>query len=428
MHAVHPLRRSRDYFERAKTVIPRGVTSGARADVRPVPVAFDRAEGARLWDIDGNEYLDLVCGFGPVLFGHSPEFLSTALMHRISRGVQFGGANAEELELAERIVRSVPCAEIVSLCNSGTEAIQSLLRIARAKTNRHRILAFEGHYHGWIAPLSPPQDPGASPVANVDATRIPWNSVEALEAYMAEHGDETAAVIMEPVPCNKGIFLPEPGYLERVRELCDRYGSLLVFDEVISGFRLGLGGAQALLGVRPDLVALAKAVAGGYPLAVIAGTATAMEPALVGPFRLMGTYNGNGIGLAAANAVLEQLEAGASKIYERLEHLGKLLQQELEAAARATDAPLTLNRVGSVLQLYWGLPEAPLDLEASLPSDEARISLLAEVLLHHGVYLLPRGLAFVSLAHEESDIRMIGRAFRLALAQVVADLEGKDNA
>ncbi|MBL5974678.1 MAG: aspartate aminotransferase family protein [Candidatus Leucobacter sulfamidivorax] len=412
---------SEAYHQRACEVLPRGVTSAARAGGSPFPIAFERARGARIWDIDGNEYIDLVGGFGPAILGHLPPNVVSAVRLQIDRGVIFGGQHPGELELAELIRAAVPCAEMVTLCNSGTEGVQTALRIARATTGRQLILAFDGHYHGWIDPVSPPNDAGSSANARADRIVIEWGEMSKLDAVMELYGDQLAAVIIEPFPCNQGVFRPTPGYLARIREWCDRTGALLIFDEVISGFRVALGGAQSLVEVTPDLTVLAKGLAAGFPLAAVCGTRAAFSAARGdGPLKIGGTYNGQALGVAAAIRAVQHLRDEEKTVYAQLEGLGRQLEERISAAATETGRPLTVNRIGSILQLFYGLDAPAKNVAEMRRSDAAALTELTRGLLSRGVYALPRGLWFVSAMHSSADIDRIGDALVDALTDLPA--------
>lgn len=427
---------SMEHMARARSVIARGIASRGR--LRAVPVVFDRASGAHVYDVDGNEFVDLVMALGPLLLGHTPAPVLERVQEQLGRGIQFGGQHVGEVELAERMVRLVPCAEKVVFANTGSEAVQAAVRIARATTGRRLVVKFDGHYHGWIDPLfinSPgvPAQRLAGPrldvVHNVprqptpdEVLVCPWNDLGALAALLDELGEDVAAVIMEPIPFNLGTFWPAAGYLEGVRALCDRYGSLLVFDEIVSGFRIALGGAQERLGVAPDLATYAKSIASGFPIALVAGTDAAMASAVDGPVCHGGTYNGTPASVAAANATLEVLESGAPHIYRELDALGVELADGLRGLARAARVPLVVNQIGSVIQLLWA-PHTPVRSYRDVDSAQARpVAELCERVLADGVYAAPRGLLFLSTAHQSPDLERVVRAFDLALDSLLDDV------
>jgi glutamate-1-semialdehyde 2,1-aminomutase len=417
-------------MRRAERVLTRGVASVARLRTASPSVQMATAEGAVLTDLDGNEYVDLALGLGPVILGHRPPAVIEAVRASLESGVVFGAPHEGEGRLAELLVEVVPCAEMVSLCSTGSEAVHYAVRLARARTGRSRIVKFDGHYHGWIDPLfvnapwaaAQAEDSapavhavaGLAPPAEVTVAR--WNSLESLERALAD-GPPAAAVIMEPVPCNAGTFEPRPGYLEGARELCERAGAALIFDEVLTGFRLALGGAQERVGVLPDLVVLSKAISSGFPLAAIAGSREWMEPAVSGPVMPAGTSSGSPAAVAAAIATVTELR-GREDLYPRLDRLGARLQDAIEAAAAATGAPLRVNRVGSVFQLTWGV-EGPITEYADVAShDRRRVAELVAGLLPHGVHALERGLLLLCDAHTEEQVDAVGAAFEPVLAAV----------
>jgi len=426
-----PLTGSQAYMHRARGVIARGVASAFRAASRPTPLVLDRASGSRLIDIDGNSFIDYVGAYGPALLGHNAAPILRSVLEQAERGTLFGAQHRGELELAERLVEMVPSAEMVAFANTGSEAVHTALRIAKAATGRQRIIKFEGHYHGWIDPvyLSLPGQPPAGgplprpasplealpPASDVIVAR--WNDSDSLLAAI-DAGTSIAAIIMEPIPCNAGTFMPEPGYLQSVRDLCDRHGIVLIFDEVITGFRLAPGGAQEILGVTPDLTVFAKAIGGGFPMAMVAGRKPVMSVAAEGPLQLVGTYNGNAIGVAAANALLAEIRERGSELYQQLDHVAARLAGALTDLAAAAGCPLAVNQIGSVLQLLWdpSLPVRTYDDFAR--ADPRPVEDLAEQLLTRGIYTRPRGLWYVSAAHSLDDIDVTAAAFEQALHEV----------
>jgi glutamate-1-semialdehyde 2,1-aminomutase len=412
------------YMDRARQVIVRGVGSALRATSRPIPLVIERAKGSRLIDIDGRSIIDYVGAYGPALLGHNPDPIVQRVADQIGRGILFGAQHAGELELAERIIDMVPSAEMVAFANTGSEAVHAALRIAKVATGRTRILKFEGHYHGWIDPVYlnlPGQPPTRVPTSPLEA--LPpsqevvvarWNDLDSLLAAV-DDPRSIAAILMEPIPCNAGVFMPEPDYLPRVRELCDQHGIVLIFDEVITGFRLASGGAQQILEVTPDLTVLGKAIGAGFPLAVVAGRAALMSVAADGPLQLVGTYNGNAIGVAAANGVLAEIRERGPALYEQLEQTGARLARSLTELAAAARCPLQINQIGSILQLLWA-PKLPVrtydDVAAANPGP---VEALAEQLLLRGIYSRPRGLWYVSAAHTDEDLGLTIEAAQHAL-------------
>jgi glutamate-1-semialdehyde 2,1-aminomutase len=420
--------RSRAAMERAARVLARGVSSAARLRTATRSLVLLSADGALVTDLDGNRYIDYVLGLGPVILGHRPEPVLDAVRRSLDRAILYGAQHETEAELAEQLVAALPCADVVTLHSSGSEAVHFAIRIARAWTGRSRIVKFDGHYHGWIDPLfanTPWTVPvERSPVAAthavaglqppVDVTVARWNALAELERALQD-GPPAAAVLMEPIPCNFGTIWPEPGFMEGVQRACSEHGALLVFDEVLTGFRLGLGGAQELLGVVPDLAIFSKAVASGFPLAVVAGTSDAMAPATEGPVRAGGTFNGAPASVAAAAATVGELSARRDEIYPALERTGAALAATIRDAAAAVGAPLTVHQIGSVLQLFWDVRGPVRSYADAQRSDRARIAEVAGRLLEHGVHIPERGLLLLCAAHTDEHVASTGRAFRVVL-------------
>lgn len=401
---------------------------------RPTPLTIERASGSTVVDGDGNAYLDYVLGFGPIVLGHRPPDVEHAVKEQLRRGVLFGAQHEGEVELAERLVELVPSAELVALSNSGSEAVHAAVRFARVATGRSAVIKFEGHYHGWLDPLhvsGPAAAPGAGsemPVHAVpglpappDVLVCPWNDLDAVSRLLSDHEAKIAAIIMEPVPCNFGNYEPLPGYLEGVRELCEEHGVILIFDEVITGFRVALGGAQERYEVEPHLTVLGKAMASGFPLSAVTGSAEVMSVAHVGgPVRHIGTYNGNAISTAAANATLEALARGGDALYGKLESRSVQLAEGVREVARELGAPLVVNQVGSVVHLLWK-PRVPVRSHAdAYESDSAAVADIAANLLGLGILVLERGLWFLSAAHTEADVDRTVAAAERAIAGVLA--------
>ena len=316
-------------FEHACKSIPGGINSTARATWSgwdPYPLFVERGDGAYLYDVDGNAYIDYLLGLGPMILGHRPPKVTAAVVEQIlERGTVFALPTAQEAQLAAKIIAAVPSVEHVRLCNTGTEAVIYALRLARAFTRRDKIIRFEGMYHGFsegvywskhpdIAvagpdrrPLAVPQGPGMSKSAGEALIILPWNDIEALRETVALHGDSIAGILTEPVMCNTGCILPEPGYLDAMQDLARARGIVLIFDEVITGFRLGYGGAQGIYGIKPDISVFAKGLGGGFPVAALGGRRDIMSLVADGTVSMAGTYSANGIAVAAANAALDEL-------------------------------------------------------------------------------------------------------------------------
>jgi glutamate-1-semialdehyde 2,1-aminomutase len=421
--------RSEELFERAKAVIPGGVSSPVRAfkAVGGTPLFVARAEGARFWDEDGRSFVDYVGSWGPMILGHAHPAVLQAIRDAASRGTSYGAPCALEVELAERVVRHVPSVEKVRFVSSGTEATMSALRVARGFTGRRKILKFDGGYHGHadsllvaagsgVATLGIPGSPGVPEGTVADTLVVPYNDVPAVERVVAAHGSDLAAVIVEPVCGNMGTVAPQPGYLEALRRITRENGTVLIFDEVMTGFRLALGGAQQLYAVRPDLTCLGKIVGGGLPAAAYGGRADIM--ALVapeGPVYQAGTLSGNPLAMAAGAVLLDLLAQPGT--YDTLEARSARLEAGLRRGARDASATVTINRVGSMITVFFCAGPVT-DYATAKASDTKRFGRFFHAMLERGVYLPPAQFeaAFVSLAHGEAEIDLTvaaaGEAFR----------------
>jgi glutamate-1-semialdehyde 2,1-aminomutase len=406
--------------EDAERHSPGGVHSNFRLTTMPRAYMYERAEGARLYDVDDNVYIDYALGMGPAILGHSPRAVVEAVAASLSKGQCYAGQHRSEVELARKICRVVPCADKVRLSLTGSEAVQAAIRVARAYTGRWKIVKFEGHYHGWyeniLVSVHPSAEqagdsrqpnkvagtPGQDPLAFLNLCILPWNDIEAVRRLIIEDGQELAAVIMEPIMCNTSVIFPRPGYLEQVRELCDSHGILLVFDEVITGFRVGLSGAQGYLGVTPDLAVFAKAMGTGFPISCLAGRAAVME--LFGSGHVMhgGTFNGNVISCVAALATLRELES--NHVYERLTATGFRLMEGLRMTARRRSVPLLVQGIGPVFHTTFTEQSEIRDYRDYLKCDLTRQSQFVEALIRNGVRITARGTWFLSLAHTDEDV------------------------
>ncbi len=411
--------RSEALFERARKSIPGGVNSPVRAfrGVGGTPPFIVRGQGSHIWDADGKKYVDYVCSWGPLLLGHrAPEILD-ALECALESGTSFGMPTEREVDLAEAICDAVPSIEMVRLVNSGTEATMSALRLARAATGRDLAVKFEGCYHGHVdsllvkagsgvATLGIPDTAGV-PKAFADTTiALPFNNVEALRECFESYGDKIAAVIVEPVVGNMGCVPPAPGFLQSLRDATARYGALLIFDEVMTGFRVAFGGAQQLYGIRPDLTTLGKVIGGGLPVGAYGGRRELMSMvAPAGPVYQAGTLSGNPLAVAAGLAMLRHLKAHP-EIYTQLEARTARL-------AAAAPAGITVNRVGSMITFFFN-PAAVTDYDKAMQSDRARFAGFHRWMLDRGFYLPPSQFeaAFVSAAHSDEDIEQTAEAVR----------------
>ncbi|TMJ95871.1 MAG: glutamate-1-semialdehyde-2,1-aminomutase [Actinobacteria bacterium] len=402
---------------RARAVIPGGVNSPVRA-MRAVgldePMFVRRGDGACLQDVDGNRYVDWVMSWGPLVFGHADPEVVEAVQEAAADGTTFGAATEREVELAEEIVDAVPSVEQVRLVSSGTEAAMSAIRLARGFMRRDRIVKFVGCYHGHadallagqggsgLATLGIPSSPGVPTGATADTIVCPFNDVDAAAAAFERYGEGLACCIVEPVAANMGVVPPSPGFLEALRALCDACGALLVFDEVITGFRLARGGAQERFGIRPDLTVLGKVVGGGLPLAAFGGRADVMEQlAPTGSVYQAGTLSGNPLAAAAALVVLRRLRE--PEVYERLEETAERLEAGLVGAAGGE--PVCVQRAGSLLTVFFR-PAPVRNFEEAAASDTERYGAFFRHLLEHGAYVPPSQFEalFVSTAHGDEEL------------------------
>ncbi|HLH27613.1 MAG TPA: glutamate-1-semialdehyde 2,1-aminomutase [Acidimicrobiales bacterium] len=414
-------------FRRALAVTPGGVSSPVRAfgAVGGTPRFMASGSGARVTDADGTEYVDLLASWGPLILGHAHPAVVEAVAVAASRGTSFGAPTEGEVELAELICSALPAVELVRFVSSGTEATMSALRLARAATGRDKVLKFAGCYHGHVdallvsagsgvLTLGLPDSPGVTEGTRVDTVVARYNDPYALDDAFARYGGELAAVIVEPVAANMGVVPPVPGFLEAIRQHCERDGALLIFDEVVTGFRIGWSGAQGAFGIRPDLTTLGKVVGGGLPIGAYGGRADLMcQVAPAGPVYQAGTLSGNPISVAAGLATLRQLQQPGT--YETLDALGAELAAGLESAAKSAGVAVTVQRVGSMLTPFFTEAEVAF-LDQARRCDTAAYARFFHRMLDRRVYLPPSQLeaSFVSLAHTTTDIALIAAAAEAA--------------
>jgi glutamate-1-semialdehyde 2,1-aminomutase len=425
---MKPRNKSKELFQKAARLMPGGVNSPVRAfrAVGGEPVFIKSGKGSRLTDVDGNTYLDYVGSWGPLILGHCHPEVVEALEKVVRTGTSFGACTPGEVDLAEEILKAYPAMERVRLVNSGTEATLSALRVARAATGREKVLKFEGCYHGHsdsflvkagsgVATLGLPDSPGVPASLAALTLTVPFNDVAALEDIFEAHRGQIAAAIVEPVVGNMGCVPPRPGFLERLRVLTAEQGTVLILDEVMTGFRVAYGGAQLIYNIRPDMTTLGKIIGGGLPVGAYGGKAELMDRvAPAGPVYQAGTLSGNPLAVAAGIKMLEVLRRRGT--YERLEKTSNHLATGLQSQAARAGVPLTVNRVGSMFTAFFtGGPVT--DYSSAKKSDPARFGRFFASLLDQGVYFPPSQFeaAFVSLAHSEADIdetvQKAGRAF-----------------
>ena len=405
-------------FTEAQKYIPGGVNSPVRAMKgvgMPHPLFIDHARGAHIWDADGNEFVDFVSSWGPMILGWGHPDVVGSLHAQVDRGTSYGAPTELEVELARLICEAMPSIELVRMVNSGTEATMSAVRVARGFTGREKIVKFIGCYHGHsdgflaaagsgVLTLALPDSPGVTKGTTADTLLVEYNDVESLTALFDERGDEIAALIVEPVAGNMGVVLPAPGFLEACRELCTQSGAVLIFDEVITGFRVAWGGAQERFGVLPDLTTLGKIIGGGLPVGAFGGRRELMETvAPLGSTYQAGTLSGNPLAMAAGAAALRALSEPG--VYERLEKLAREVAEGLTAAAAKGDHPFTLNQVGPMMTLFFC--EGPVQSFADAKqADTAYYAQYWRHMLESGIYLAPSQFeaAMISLALSEDDI------------------------
>ncbi len=419
--------KSKKLFEEAQKIIPGGVNSPVRAfgAVGDYPVFIEKGIQSKVIDVDGNEYIDYVCSWGPLILGHRPQVVTEAIQEGLLKGSTFGMPTAIEIEMARSICNLVPSIEMVRMVNSGTEATMSALRLARAYTKRNKIIKFEGCYHGHADHLlikagsgaitfNVPSSPGVpSAIASETLTAV-YNDLESVQSLFEAYPDDIAAVIVEPIAGNMGLVLPKEGFLAGLRQITEANGALLIFDEVISGFRASLGGAQSLYQIMPDLTCLGKIIGGGLPVGAYGGKQEIMSlvsPA--GPVYQAGTLSGNPLAMAAGLAVLHELEKG--NIYQELNQKGQTLAEGLRQTAASAGVDVCVNQLGSLLTVFFTKGTVD-NYQAAKASDTTKYKAFFQSMLHQGVHLPPAQFEamFISTAHTDDDINETIEASEIA--------------
>jgi glutamate-1-semialdehyde 2,1-aminomutase len=427
--------KSKALYDRACQVMAGGVSSEFRKVAQPHPLFYSHGRGSHIVDVDGNDFLDFTLSQGPLILGHShPHVLKTIQQHS-EAGQLFAGQHIHELELAEKLQKLIPCAERMRFSLSGSEADHMGFRVARAFTGRPKFLRFEGHYHGWfdnvsISNAAPsldamgsrenpnklPWTQGIAPSAQEELIVLPWNDLALLEKTVAERHKEIAAIITEPVMCNNGCIPPEPGFLEGIRGLCDKYGIVFILDEVITGFRLGLGGAQKYFNVTPDLAVFGKAMASGYPISVLVGKEKFMAGVAGSKVIHAGTMNSGNPSIAAALATIEVLEK--ETVHDRLFKFGQKLMEGIRAAAKETGQNVLVQGIGPMFHVGFTEAKKVKDLRDCFTYDKAKYADFSFRMQEKGIRLIGRGLWYISGAHTEAEIDQCITAVREVLKEM----------
>jgi glutamate-1-semialdehyde 2,1-aminomutase len=412
---------SSQLLERAKKVLAGGVSSEFRKYSYPHALFYSHGKGSRIWDVDGNEFLDFSLSQGPLILGHSNPFLLKSVEEYSEKGQLFAGQHIKEIELAEKLNELIPSAELMRFCLDGSEAVQTALRVSRAVTGRKKFLRFEGHYHGWMDNvswgISTPSEEALGSRENPNVfpwtkglpehteeqfILLPWNDLSLVKKTVAARYEEIAAIITEPIMCNNGCILPEKGFLQGLRELCNEYGIALIFDEVITGFRIGLGGAQKYFGITPDISVFAKAMASGYPISAVVGKRKWMKLVEESQVIQAGTMNTSNPTVAAALATIETLQK--ENPYERLFFLGKKLMEGIREAAKATNQNLLVQGPGPMFNTSFTNKKSVKDYRDTLSGDKDKLKKFISGMQEANIRIIGRGLWYISTAHTEKDI------------------------
>ncbi len=433
------IEKSKQLLADSKQYLAGGVASSLRAAMKPTPLFVESGYGPRIRDVDGNEYIDYLLAYGPLILGHAHPSLAEGMSEALKRGVTYGLQHSGEIELAKLLTEILPCADRVALSGSGTEAVMLALRLSRAYTGKSKVIRFHGHFHGWSDAIftsfpsadmkqaavgsasdniAPPGTNGQSENSLQDIIMLPWNDLEALEATLLREKDQIAAVITEPIMCNNGCISPKPGYLERIRELTEQYGIVMIMDEVITGFRLGLGGAHGKMGLKPDLVTVGKAMGGGFAISAVAGKRELMALIENGTVSHLGTLNGNFAATSAALATLRELGKDNGRIYKHMEQTADLLVQGIRALLEKHRIPGLVNQAGPVFHMMFTSETKVEDFATFNKRDAAKYSRFAELMLEEGVLVRPSGLWYVSAVHGENEVTATIEAMDRVLAKL----------
>lgn len=417
--------RSQDFYEQACKLIPNGVSSSMRKNVKPI-LFFERADGPYFYDVDGNDYIDYTLAWGPLIVGSNHPEINKAVNEQLQKSYTLGAQHSLEIDLAQRLVDILPGVDQVLFCNTGSEAVQGAIRIARTHTGRKKIVKFEGHYHGWLNNVLVSYKPSREQLGQVapavggqpeseyaDTLVLPWNDLNALKNLFAENLDQVACVITEPVLANSGSCMPVDGFLQGVIDLCRVNGAVSIFDEVITGFRLALGGARQYFNLRPDISVYAKAVAGGFTMAAIGGTRDFFKVIRDGSTIHAGTYNGSSINLAASLATIEIL--GREGCFDRMHGHGMAIREHIEATAASVGIHLVTAGTGSVFSIHFGQHKIPENYTDTLSTDAVTYDRFRVSMLHEGILLLPDGRWYVGATHLDKELEKTKKAITNAI-------------
>ena len=429
-------KRSKELWERSKQSLAGGISSNVRSSAKPHPLFFERAEGAMLYDVDGNAYIDYLMSQGPMILGHTPQIVLDAVNSSMRLGQLYAGQHMLEIEVAEKLVEIIPCAELCRFGLTGSEMVQAAMRLGRAVTGRSKIVRFEGHYHGWfdnvLINVGTPLDQAGSrerPNPSIaskgqmtsvldDFVVLPWNDLSLVESLFTEMGDEIAVIMCEPMMCNTGAILPSAGYLQGLRRLCDEYGALLYLDETITGFRVGLHGAQARFDVTPDLASFAKAMAGGIANSALVGKREYMERFAV-DVNHSGTFNSNVLSMAASKATLNELERDDGAVYKHMETIGQQLIDGIREIAHRLALPVLVQGLPTAFHVSFTEAEVIKDYRDYVTvCDKDRYSDFTVALLEEGLRLSARGIWYISAAHTTKHVAKTLESVENALKKV----------
>ncbi|HEY1406304.1 MAG TPA: glutamate-1-semialdehyde 2,1-aminomutase [Spirochaetota bacterium] len=430
------IEKSRQYFERAKKSLAGGVSSSARmpaSGTLSTPLYITHGKNGRVWDMDGNEFVDFLLSYGSLILGHCNPVLIKAFEEQIKKGTMFGTCNTAEVELAEQICKMVPCADLVRYANSGSEAICGAIRAARGYTGKSKILKFEGHYHGWVdllaisnrpgveesglleSPISQPHSKGIPSGVVEDVIICPWNNMTILKSILDKYDGQFAAIIAEPIVANNGCIMPESGYLSYLREECTRRGIILIFDEIVTGFRAAAGGAQEYFNIECDIAVFSKAIGGGMPISAFAGKREIMEPIAKNTVKHGGTYNGNPVSAVSA---LETLRYVSNKdVLSNLHASGDALIETIRREARDNNIPCVVQGLGSMFQVVFTERKKLTHYRDLYDADSKRYGIFRDTMLENGVHINSSFSAcwFLSVAHTQDDIDLAKKSISVAM-------------